>query len=494
MKCSENEVEIFKKKAGTLGVVPGLDNMRHLMAEFGNIQDKLSVIHVAGTNGKGSVSAMLERVLRLGGYRTGLYSSPAVFFEEEKFRVNGEAIAKEELNGLFSEIAAACERLIRRGLNHPTLFEIETAAAFLWFYRQKCEIVILEVGFGGAMDATNIIKKPLCSVITSVSMDHMAILGDTLTKIAGEKAGIIKEGCPVVTARQQPEVYEVLKQVCRERHAALFGADTEVLFTEDTEEGALAETDSGGFSSPDGTHMRRRKAASARYRDGYLCFDWEGYSCLQLSLLGAYQVENGMCVVRTLEVLAGLGFPVGESTLREGLRTTIWPGRFEVISRKPLFVMDGAHNADAAKKLRQTLELGFTNYRIIYIIGVLRDKEHEKILKCLLPLAEMVYTVTPDSPRALSGEELCREAGKFHGDVSFAGSVRNALELALAKAKEWEGSVEAAGTPDENRDREPEVKQDGRPGGQPPMILAFGSLSYLGELKREFEKLNYRSI
>ena len=542
MTCEGKKAEEFKIKAGALGCVPGLASMRRLMAELGDVQDKLTVIHIAGTNGKGSVSAMLERALRLAGYRTGRYNSPAVFFEEEKFQVNGEPIGKEELDGLFCEIAGACERMTARGFAHPTLFEAETAAAFLWFYRQKCEIVLLEAGLGGAMDATNIIKKPLLSVLTSISMDHMALLGDTLVEIAGQKAGIIKEGCPVVTARQRPEVYEVLARVCRKRRAPLFGVDAAaensgcaagagkesvgVVFTAGAGKelaGVDCADDAGKELAGVDCAGGAAEAASGpvRYEDGYLCFDWKNYSHLRLSLLGAYQVENGMCAVRTLEVLGGLGFPVKEEVMREGLRTTVWPGRFEVLSRSPLLVADGAHNADAADKLRRTLELGFTNYRIIYIIGVLRDKEHEKILKCLLPLAEKVYTVTPDSPRALSGEELCREAGKFHGDVSCAGSVREALEQALKQARAWETAGEpergpagrSAGEPERGpagrsagapgrgpagrSAGEPERGPAGRsagapecaPAGRPPMILAFGSLSYLGELKQEFEKI-----
>lgn len=430
MRCDENKVEALKKRAGALGSVLGLDNMQNLMEELDNIQERLAVIHVAGTNGKGSTCAMLERILCLGGYRTGRYSSPAVFCEEEKYQVCQVAITDEELKEIFGEIEGACERLTRRGLPHPTLFEIETAAAFLWFYRKKCQIVLLETGLGGRLDATNIIKKPLCSVITTVSMDHMAFLGDTLEKIAWEKAGIIKEGCPVITAWQQPEVYQVLDKVCREKGA-------------DLQKAAVGEI------------------TKIHYEDKYLCFDWEGFRDLKLSLIGSYQIENACCVIETVHRLSGLGFKVGDDTIREGLRTTIWPGRFEVLHRSPLLVIDGAHNEAAARKLRETLEMGFTNYEITYIIGVLADKEHQKMLSVMLPLAKKVYTVTPDNIRALPGDELCREACKFHGDVVCAGSVREALKRALADAK----------------------------GYRQPMILAFGSLSYLGELKGEFEGL-----
>lgn len=426
------KAEKFMEKAGTLGSVLGLSNIRNLMRELGNIQEELPVVHVAGTNGKGSTCAMLELAFRMSGYRTGRYSSPAVFCPEEKYQVNGVFINKEELASLLEDIAEACRRMTERGLPHPTLFEIETAAAFLWFYRQKCQIVILETGLGGAMDATNIIRKPLCSVITSVSMDHMAFLGDTLPQIAEQKAGIIKEGCPVVTAEQQPEVYEVLERVCREKNTGLLIAD-------------------------------RSGIDHVRYEDGYLVFDWEEYQSLRLSLLGACQTRNAVCAVKTIQRLNGLGFCVGDDTVRAALKHTVWPGRFEIISRSPLVVIDGAHNEAAAEELRKTLEMGFTNRKIIYIIGVLADKEHEKMLQCMLPLAEKVYTITPENPRALPGEELCREAMKYHGRVECPGSIHKALEKALADADA--------------------IQEKGQP--ESPMILAFGSLSYLGEVKRE---------
>lgn len=432
----EKELDLFLEKARALGSVPGLVNMRNLMEELGNIQEKLAVIHVAGTNGKGSVCAMLEQILRMSGCRVGRYSSPAVFCEEERYQINGVYINKEAYRVLLSEIAEACGRLTGRGLPHPTLFEIETALAFLRFYREGCQVVILETGMGGALDATNIIKKPLLSVITSISMDHMAFLGSTLSEIAAQKAGIIKEGCPVVTARQEPEVYEVLRAVCREKHADLVLAET----------GAVQ---------------------NLRYEDGYLVFDWEEFPNLKLSLLGAYQPENAVCAIQAIHRLNGSGFAIGDDTIRAALRNTVWPGRFEVISRTPLVVIDGAHNEDAAKKLLETLKLGFTNRKIIYIIGVFKDKEHEKMLSVMLPMAEKVYTVTPPGPRGLPGEILCAEAGKYHGNVQCAASVRAALEAAVQDAGQMteEGQLHK------------------------PMILAFGSLSYLGELKGALDRI-----
>lgn len=455
----EKELDLFLKKARALGSVPGLTNMRNLMEELGNIQEKLAVIHVAGTNGKGSVCAMLEQILRMSGCRVGRYSSPAVFCEEERYQINGVYINKEAYRALLPEIAEACGRLTGRGLPHPTLFEIETALAFLWFYREDCQVVILETGMGGALDATNIIKKPLLSVITSISMDHMAFLGSTLSEIAAQKAGIIKEGCPVVTARQEPEVYEVLRAVCREKHADLVLADggmpNGAIEPERTDgEAALMAEGTGGIQN-------------LRYEDGYLVFDWEEFPNLKLSLMGAYQPENAVCAIQAIHRLNGSGFAIGDDTIRAALRNTVWPGRFEVIGRSPLVVIDGAHNEDAAKKLLETLKLGFTNCKIIYIIGVFKDKEHEKMLSVMLPMAEKVYTVTPPGPRGLPGEILCAEAGKYHGNVQCAASVREALEAAVQDAGQMteEGQLHK------------------------PMILAFGSLSYLGELKGELARI-----
>lgn len=422
-------IEEFLERAKAFGCVPGLSNIRRLMQELGDPQEKLSVIHIAGTNGKGSTGAMLSTVLHKAGYRVGHYSSPAVFFPEEIYQVNGIPIEKDGLAEVLTVVAQACERMRQQGFSHPTLFEIETAAAFLWFYKSRCQIVILETGLGGSMDATNVVRSPLCSVFTSISMDHMAFLGDTLTQIAGEKAGIIKEGCPAVTASQLPEVFEVLESRCRSMHAFLY-------------------------------HAGKRNIENIRYENGYLLFDWGGWRNLSLSLLGAYQPQNAVCALLTLECLTEMGYEVSKSCIWEGLKETRWPGRFEVVSREPLLILDGAHNGDAAKKLRKTLEMGFTNREIIYIIGVLADKDHEGMLKVMLPLASRVYTVTPKNPRALPGEELCREAGKYHGDVTDMPDIPTAVQKAVSDAC----------------------------GKKDAMVLAFGSLSWLGSAKEAMQE------
>lgn len=450
------EIEGFLKKAGSFGIVPGLSNMEHLMEELGNPQEELSIVHIAGTNGKGSVGAMLDALLREAGFFVGRYSSPAVFSVEEQYQIDGKPIEEEERFRLLGQLSDACLRIEEKGLAHPTLFEVETAAAFLWFYQKKCQIVLLETGLGGRLDATNIIRKPLCSVITSVSMDHMKFLGNTLREIAGEKAGIIKAGCPVVTARQEPEALAVIKDVCKKKHSKLY----------DTEE----------------------VPANLRYEGETLVFDWNGYSHLELSLLGACQPENAVCALLTLDCLRESflsgGTAFSKECIRRGLKGARWPGRFEIVSRKPLMVLDGAHNEDAAKKLRETLELGFTNRKIIYIIGVLADKEHDKMLRCLLPLAHSVYTVTPDSPRALSGEALCREASRYHQRVTCAPTLEKALVWALETARQTEESPKEK--PEERAGR-----NTGSPGqeGKQPLILAFGSLSWLGGMKREMERI-----
>jgi dihydrofolate synthase/folylpolyglutamate synthase len=464
------------------------------MEELGNIQDTLPVIHIAGTNGKGSVGAYLSAIFQRAGLHVGRYCSPAVFDPLEVWQYDGNQITKEEYANVMSQVKSACDIMLSKGFECPTVFEIETAAAFVWFSEKKPDVVLLEVGMGGETDATNVISRPIASVITTISMDHMQFLGDTVAKIAAVKAGIIKEGCPVFSAPQVGAVAEVLQSVAHEKHAKL------VLL--DAGDSRLLEQKPGRL---------RMEYRSVSY----------GTLLLETKLAGIYQLRNAALAAETaLAIIPALlsdavKSDVGEretvvkqdangecpkvfqaenhggssaegrtdaqenqpekssdnvsgvtkyewlcNIVQQGIADAAWPGRFEVIGREPLFIIDGAHNEDAAKCLERTLQNCFTNTKLTYIIGVLADKEHEKMLRILLPHADAVYTVTPDNPRALRAEALRDEAAKLHGNVTCCGSIRDAVSQALFHAKE-------AGTP----------------------ILAFGSLSYLRDLKTAYNEL-----
>ncbi len=420
----QEKQEAVLEQAKARGWVLGLANIRNLMEELGNVQEQLSILHIAGTNGKGSVGAMLESILTEAGLRVGRYSSPAVFFPEEIYRVNQRPISRPERARLLDLVSAAVRRMEQKGQPAPTLFEIETAAAFLWFYQQKCQLVLLETGLGGREDATNVIKQPLCSIFTAISRDHMAYLGDTVEQIAAEKAGIVKQGCPVVTAIQEPAVFAVLSERCAQLGAKLYHAQGQ---------------------EPE--HMRWESS-------GFLHFDWGEYQDLALSLIGACQPENAICALLCVRCLNELGYCIDEAQLRRGLAQVRWPGRFEIVSHKPLMILDGAHNEAAARQLRRTLELYATNRKIIYIIGVLADKEHQAMLQGMLPLASSVYTVTPDNPRALPGEELCKAAQALHPRVQYMASILQAVQAAAEEARCTDG-----------------------------LVLAFGSLSWLAAAK-----------
>lgn len=413
----------FLDKTKEYGSILGLTSIRSLMAELSDIQETLPVIHIAGTNGKGSVGAMLAAVLMESGYSVGRYTSPAVFAYEEIFTVDGIPITHEEFAEEASVAREACERMTARGEAHPTSFEVETAIAFLYFARKKCDFVLLETGLGGREDATNIIAKPICSVLTSISMDHMGFLGNSLTAIASAKAGIIKEGCPVVSAWQHEEALAVIEQEAERKNAELIVADESLV-------------------------------QDVSYDEGGLAFTYAGFGRAVLTLTGACQTANAACAIETLLLLGEKGYCITEHTIREGLKKASWSGRFETIHPKPLCIIDGAHNEEAALQLRKTIENCFTNRRITYIIGVLADKEHEKMLRIMLPLAMQVYTVTPNNPRALSADRLAEEAAKYHKQVTAMTTIDEALTCALQNA------------------------------GEDGVIIAFGSLSYLADVKR----------
>lgn len=407
------------------GIVPGLGNITELCKRLGNPQDDLSFVHIAGTNGKGSVLAFVSTVLKAAGYRVGRYISPVIFNYCEKIQVNGKAISQKALCGCIETVKNACDDMAAQGLHQPTPFEVETAAAFLYFKEQGCDIVVLETGMGGREDATNLIANTKVAVLTSISMDHMQFLGKDITAIARQKAGIIKKGCQVVSARHEEAVFKVL-----EEEASALGVSVTVT----GEPGKV-------------------KYGLEKQRFSYTDALGSTFENLEISLAGKHQVANAALAVEVLGRLGQCGYPVTEKHLRKGLLETAWPGRFQVVGRKPCFILDGAHNEDAAKKLAESVRFYFTNKRIIYIMGILKDKEYEKVIAETYAYADQIITVTPpENPRALSALELAQAVKEYHPRVTAAGSLEEAVEMAYLLAS----------------------KED--------VILSFGSLSYLGRL------------
>ena len=436
-KVNYREAMEYIDSIRSYGIVPGLDSITQLCRILGNPQDELQFVHIAGTNGKGSTLAYLSTILKEAGYRVGRYVSPTIFEYRERIQINGRMISRKALCEGMEVVRNACYEMVEKGLPHPTPFEVETALAFWFFRREKCDIVVLETGMGGTYDATNLIRTTQAAVLASISMDHMQFLGDSLAEIAEQKAGIMKEGCDVISAEQAPEALEVIKRIAKEKGCNLRVADKKWI---------------SGIRRGSGSHLERQR------------FDYhndEGvvYKNLEINLAGAVQPENALLALETVGILQKKGYIVTEKALRRGLAETVWPGRFSVIARKPLFVVDGAHNEDAAKKLAQSVEFYFTNKRIIYIMGMLRDKEYEKVIALTEKYADQIITITPpENPRALTAYELAQAIAGVHPNVTAVDSLEEAVEMARLLA------------------------------GPDDVILSFGSLSYLGKLIKIVER------
>lgn len=349
----------------------GLERTRELLEKLGDPQKKLKFVHVAGTNGKGSTCAMLASVLRSAGYRTGLYTSPYICRFNERMQVNGEEIADGELAEITEKVKPIAEAMD----DHPSQFEIVTAIAMLYFLREECDIVVLEVGMGGISDATNVIDTPECAVITTIGLDHTEYLGTTLSQIAYNKAGIIKSGCPVVCFRGSEEVEAVFEKTAAEKGAYLTKADFDAIKpVSDSLEGQT--------------------------------FSFRNHKALSLPLLGAHQLKNAAVVLETVEILQKRGWKISENDIRRGLAEVRWPARFELMRKAPPFVIDGAHNPQCAEALADALEKYLSGKQNVFLIGVLADKEYDKIIALLRPYAKNFLCVTPDSPRALPANAL----------------------------------------------------------------------------------------
>lgn len=419
----------FHESAKQYGSVLGLDSIRELMRRLGDVWKALRVVHVAGTNGKGSVCCFLASVLKEAGYKTGQYASPAVFDLREAYQINGAWIEPEEYALCMQDVERACLDMAACGLSHPTVFEIETALAFLWFFRSKCEIVLLETGMGGSTDATNLLEQPLCSVITSIDMDHTQFLGETIAEIAAVKSGIIKEGCPVIVTEQPKEAEAVLRQKASEAHAAYYKA------------------------------LRPKESW---VEEGTLCFAHPAYGTLHLSMMGSVQAQNAALAIKTVEVLRKQGCFVTDDQIRAGIESAVWAGRFACISKTPLFYIDGAHNVDAIRQLLADLVRFYPDMRRIGIFGVMADKPYRSMAAMAHSVFERIYTVRPDENRALPAETLAEEIRRAGGCACAADSVNSAVRRAHAFAEEADGPV---------------------------LIVAFGSLYYLKEVKHAVYEL-----
>ena len=412
----------YIEECNTLGSVLGLESMERLMKTLQNPQNELTFIHVAGTNGKGSVSSFVASVLKHAGYKVGRYISPTIFTYRERFQINDKMISKKELGELMEQVKEACECIVAEGYPHPTSFEIETALSFLYFIKKECDVVVLETGMGGRLDATNIIPIPKLCVLTSISMDHMQFLGDTLAKIATEKCGIIKEGTTVISTRQSEEAMNVVEQTCTLKNAELIVAEP-------------------------------AKVTKVKQGLDKQSFSYDGVK-YEISLSGSYQIENAVLAVEVVKWLSQNGFEkITEKKMEKGLQTTVWKGRFGVIAKKPYFIVDGAHNVAAAEKLAESIRFYFTNRKIVYIMGMFRDKEYEKVIRITAPLATQIITVAaPGNPRALPALELAEAVREVNPNVTGADSLEEAVEMSYLFAD------------------------------KDSVIIAFGSLAFLGQL------------
>ena len=380
-----------------LGSRPGLERIRELMRRLGNPQDKLKIIHLAGTNGKGSTASFIASILQTAGYKTGLYTSPFIHTLHEEIKINGTNISDNELQQAVDKIRIPASEME----NHPTTFELKTAIAFCHFLDQNCDVVVLETGMGGELDSTNVVASPELCVITPIDMDHMEYLGRTISVIAKAKAGIIKPGRPVITARQHPDALAVLEATATEQNAQLIKSK---------------EITPGPFSF-----------------EGQQ-FSFGELQNLTIGLLGRYQMENAATALTAIQKLIGMGWDIGEQHIRTGLANARWPGRFELVRKQPAIIVDGGHNAQGALALADNLQRYFPNQKIVFIMGILADKDMQAILTPILPLAKQFFTITPDSPRAMPATELAKYITTQNAPAAPTDDIAAALEKATQLA------------------------------------------------------------
>ena len=377
-----NEALEYIHNTNRFGSKLGLKNMQNLLNSMGNPQNKLKFIHIAGTNGKGSTSMLLHNILKEQGYRVGLFISPYLEQFTERIQINGVHIKKEVLADLTQKVKNAIDQMVANGLQHPTEFEIVTAIGFLYFEVEKVDIVVLEVGLGGRLDATNIISNAELSIITAIGQDHTMQLGNTLEEIAAEKAGIIKENGRVVVYPQSDKVEEVIRQIAIKRKADLYLAKKEDI-------NILESSLQGQVFSYKGKNLFLPR--------------------VEMKLLGRHQIYNAATTLKALEVLNKRNFTINQEAIIAGFNNTVWAGRFEIVSKEPCIILDGAHNSQGAQAFYKAMQEYFPKRKIILFLGILVDKNIDEILEFFLPIASEVITLTPNNPRAMEAEVLAEK-------------------------------------------------------------------------------------
>ena len=374
----------------------GLDRTRELLAKLGNPEKQLKFIHIAGTNGKGSTAAMLSSILEEAGYHVGLYTSPFINRFNERMQIDHQNIPDEELAELTDYIRPFADSMA----DSPTEFELITALALVYFARHQCDIVVLEVGMGGALDSTNIIDTPEVAILCAMGYDHTRELGSTMTEIASAKAGIIKPHTQVVSYGQNEEAQAVFEKVCQETGSTLRTPDYSAL--------TPGEFDLTGQT-----------------------FSYGAWKDLWIPLVGVYQMNNAAVVLTAVEALREEGWTLSDEAVRQGLRNTSWPARFEVLRRSPVFIVDGGHNPHGIRATAESLKRIFPGRKFVFVTGVMADKDVEHILGLIVPLAERFYTVTPDNPRAMKADVLAGRIAALGAEAIPCASVAEGVQAAM---------------------------------------------------------------
>lgn len=404
------------------GSIPGLNRTEELLRRLGNPEKKLKFIHIAGTNGKGSTAAMTASILQKAGYKVGLYTSPYIYRFNERIQVNGVQIADEDVAAVTEYVKQFAETMEEK----PTEFELVTAIGFEYFLRQNCDIVVLEVGMGGALDSTNVIETPEVAVITNIGLDHTDYLGDTVEKIAETKAGIFKQGGHAVIYRGTASVEEVFERVCAERNVSLKKADFDSL------------------------------ALRSRSLEGQV-FDCGNRKELFLPLLGDHQLHNASVVLSIADTLMEKGWDISEENIREGIRDVSWPGRFDIVGHDPLFIIDGGHNPQCIDALIKNIRDYLADRKIIALTGVLADKDYGEMYRPMMPYIQEFVCITPPNPRKLEAPELAEHLRRVGATATPCENIPQGVQMAMEKA------------------------------GKDGVVLCFGSLYTIGDIKNTLQ-------